>query len=146
MSHKITCHIMFDITYTGIRQRSKIPEGVNIENFIYQRNTQHNFDTVLQVISLRSQPEILTYPIVNNINLNDFEYFGFMYTDESVSVWSFDFQVQHSNVFDDGNSIFGYLYNDFNGIPLILCGKEYQKLTNFIDIYPETKNIHFTLC
>lgn len=146
MSHRITCYTLFDITQTGIRQRNRPPEGVDEKKFIYQRNTQNNLDTLLQVISLRSQPELLNNPIIKKVNLSECEYFGFLYSDEDVNVWSFDFEVQHSSVFMNGIIEFGYLYEDCDSIPMIKCGTEYNKLTNFLDINPETKNIHFILC
>ena len=146
MSHRIKCYTLFDITYTGIRQRNKIPEGVDTQKFIYQRNTQNNLDTLLQVISLRSQPEILQNPIMIEYNLEELDYFGFMYTGENVLVWMFEFEVHHSSVFNDGIEEFGHLYNDCDGIPMIKCNTEYDKLTNFLDINPETKNIYFELC
>jgi len=146
MSHRIKCYTLFDITYTGIRQRNKIPEGVDTQKFIYQRNTQNNLDTLLQVISLRSQPEILQNPIMIEYNLEELDYFGFMYTGENVLVWMFEFEVHHSSVFNDGIEEFGYLYNDCDGIPMVKCNTEYDKLTNFLDINPETKNIYFELC
>lgn len=146
MSHRIKCYTLFDITQTGIRQRSRIPEGVDSDKFIYQRNTQNNLDTLLQIISLRSQPELLESPSIQKLNLEEIDYFGFMYSDEQVSVWSFIFEVHHSSVFNNGIHEFGYLYYDCDGIPMIKCNTEYDKLTNFLDINPETKNIHFTLC
>ena len=146
MSHRIKCYTLFDITHTGVRQRNKIPEGVDTQKFIYQRNTQNNLDTLLQVISLRSQPEILQNPTMSKYNLEELDYFGFMYTGENVLVWMFEFEVHHSSVFNDGIEEFGHLYNDCDGIPMIKCNTEYDKLTNFLDINTETKNIYFKLC
>jgi len=146
MSHKIKCYTLFDITQTDIRQRSRIPEGIDLVKYVYQRNTQNNLDTILQIISLRSQPELVQSPKTLKINLNDSDWFGFLYMDEQVNVWSFEFEVHHSNVFNDGYEEFGYLYRDCDGIPMIKCETEYNQLTNFLDINPETKNIHFILC
>lgn len=145
MSQRIKCYTLFDITSTGVRQRNKVPDGVDIEKFMYQRNTQNNLDTILQVISLRSQPEIISNPNLIKIDLAIFEGFGFMYDDENVPVWCFEFDVHHASVFNDGFDNLGYLHNDCDGIPMIKCGTEYQKLSNFLDTNIETKNIYFEL-
>lgn len=146
MSNRIKCYTLFDITKTGIRQRSRIPEGVDNEKFIYQRNTQANLDTVLQVISLRSQPEIVSDVTKLNIKLSDFIEFGFMYEqdDETCNCWEFVFEVQHHNVFDD-SELFGNLYKDCDNIPMIKVGTELSQLTNFLNSSPELKNIHFEI-
>ena len=145
MSQRLKCYTLFDITCTGIRQRNKIPEGVDVGKFIYQRNTQNNLDTILQIISLRSQPETVSTPQQLTIDLSTFMGFGFMYDDEAIPVWYFEFDVHHSSVFDDGVENLGYLYRDCDGIPMIKCGTEYKELSNFLDTNIETKNIYFEL-
>lgn len=145
MSQTIRCFTLFDITNTGVRQRNKIPEGVDIKKYIYERNTQSNFDTILQVISLRSQPEIISNPNIVEYNLNECDYFGFIYVGEAVKVWYFDFTVYHSSVFANDRQEFGNLYNDCEGIPMVKCKYEHQDLSNFLNTNIETKNIHFKL-
>jgi len=145
MAHRIKCYTLFDITNSGVRQRNKPPEGVDLEKFIYQRNTQNNFDTILQLISLRSQPEIYSYPNKQFINTEEFTEFGFFYIEEKLPIWVFEFEVHHHSVFDDGIETLGYLYSDCDNVPMVKCGTEYQKLDNLLDINPETKNIHFEI-
>lgn len=146
MANRIKCYTLFDITKTGIRQRSKVPEGVDEAKFIYQRNTQVNLDTVLQVISLRSQPELVSDVIKNEIDLQEFGEFGFLYQqeEETCNCWEFVFEVQHHSVFDD-IELFGHLYRDCDHIPMIKLGTEFSKLTNFLDSSVEFKNIHFVM-
>jgi hypothetical protein len=45
----------------------------DITDWTFKRNTQANFDTILQVISLRSQPESLSIPKKMLIKFDDFE-------------------------------------------------------------------------
>jgi hypothetical protein len=146
MSNRIKCYTLFDITKTGIRQRSKVPEGVDEDKFIYQRNTQVNLDTILQVISLRSQPELVSDITKFLINLEEFGEFGFMYQqeDELCNCWEFVFEVQHHNVFDN-DELFGNLYRDCDNIPMIKVGTEFNKVINLLDSSPEFKNIHFEI-
>lgn len=144
MTNKIKCYTLFDITKTGVRQRNKIPDGVDTQKFIYQRNTQVNLDTILQVISLRAQPELISDINKEKINITEFAEFGFLYDQEECNCWEFVFEVPHVSVFE--NEIpFGYLYLDCDKIPMVKCGTEIQNITNFLDISPEFKNIHFKL-
>lgn len=148
MSCYITCYTLFDITKTGVLNRSKPAEDEDFNEWQYKRNTQINFDTILQAISLRSQPEITKYPKKIEISFNDFENFGFLFNQENIEkvpCWKFEFSIQHSSVFNDGINQLGALYNDCDQIPMILCGYEFNKLPTFLDCTPELKNIYFTL-
>lgn len=139
---------MFDITQTGVLNRVKPPSDIDIEDWIYKRNTQSNLDTILQAISLRSQPELIKSPKVINFKFDEFENFGFLFEqveEEKYPCWQFYFSIQHPSVFSDGHDKLGLLYNDCHGIPMIKCGTEYNKLNNFIDCSPELKNIYFEL-
>jgi hypothetical protein len=102
-----------------------------------KRNTQCNFDTILQVISLRAQPDVINDPVMNFIDLDTVDYFGYTLKEKNVPVWSFDFEVQHSSVFNDGISDLGALYTDCEGVPMIRCDE-------MLDITSETRNIYFT--
>ncbi len=145
MSHKIACFTLFDITHTGVPNRSKPEIDIDHLTWLYQRNTQCNLDTILQAISLRSQPEIICHPIKKEKKLKELDYFGFLYNDEDqmVPYWYFEFVVQHPSVFEDGITNLGHLYYDCDGIPMIKCGKEYQRLNSFLETSPELRNIYF---
>jgi hypothetical protein len=146
MSTKITCYTLFDITQTGVMNRSKPSLDQDTKVWTYQRNTQCNFDTILQVISLRSQPESISKPKKTNIKFDEFDKFGFLFEqveNEEYPCWKFTFEIQHKSVFDDGITELGYLYKDCDSVPMILCGTEYKNLLNFLDISPEHRNIYF---
>lgn len=148
MPHKICCYTLFDITHTGIPNRSKPPIDVDAEIWIHKRNTQSNFDTVLQGISLRSQPELISHPVREDIRFDEFENFGFLYQqkeEEIYPMWHFEFEVQHASVFENGIEELGSLYNDCDGIPMIKCGTEWIELPTFLDTTPELRNIYFKL-
>jgi hypothetical protein len=148
MSYKITCFTLFDITHTGVINRSRPEVDADIDTWLYKRNTQCNFDTVQQAISLRSQPEIIRYPEKFNIKFNEFENFGFLFeleTTELINCWSFDFDVQHPSVFTDSISELGSLYTDCHGIPMLKCGTEWEKLSNFLDTSEDLRNIYFVI-
>ena len=63
--------------------------------------------------------------------------------DEEYDFWSFDFEIQHTSVFDDGIHELGALDTDCDRIPMILCGTEWDKLPNFLDTSDELRNIYF---
>jgi len=114
MTTKIRCHTLFDITNTGVLNR-KPPSNLDenaLKRWNNDRNRQCNFDTVLQVISLRSQPEDITVPEKQDITFTEFQHFGFLFDsteDKPVPKWAFNFTVNYYSVFDDGITELGAL-------------------------------------
>jgi hypothetical protein len=145
MSYIITCYTLFDITQTNVPNRHRPEVDKEVDEWRYKRNTQSNFDTIQQVISLRSQPELLRKPKKELIRFNEFTEFGFLFEqqdDETYPCWSFDFTVQHPSVFYDGVSELGSLYRDCDGVPVIKCGTEWNKLPTHLDTSDELRNIY----
>jgi hypothetical protein len=143
MSYVITCYTLFDVKQTNVLNRNR-PSKTDDE-WLYKRNTQANLDTIIQTISLRSQPELVAPPVYNKTRFEHTE-FGFLYKKLSkslIKVWTFDFVVQHPSVFNDEYDKLGKLYNDCDGVPMIKCGTEFDKLSNFLDTTPELRNIYF---
>lgn len=146
--YRIICYTLFDITNTGVLNRNRPSEGIDPVLWLRQRNTQCNFDTILQAISLRSQPELVSVPIKKLIRFDEFKNFGSSYKqkdNESYPMWSFIFEVQHSSVFENDYDKLGGLYNDCDRIPMIKCGTEYNMIEPFLNITTEFRNIYFTL-
>ena len=148
MSYRISCYTLFDITQTGVLNRAKSSNDADYSQWLIKRNTQANFDTVIQVINLRSQPESISNPKKIDITFDDFDNFGFLFQqdeNENYPCWQFTFDIVHHNVFNDGETELGSLYNDCHGVPMILCGTEWNKLPAFLDVSPELKNIYFRI-
>lgn len=146
MSYRITCYTLFDITNTGVINRTRPGEDIDPETWKYKRNVQCNFDTVLQAISLRSQPDVVRIPEQKKIKFSEFTNFGFLFEqegEEEYNCWSFDFEIHHPSVFDNGVSELGALYEDCNGVPMIKVGTEWTKLPDFLDSTDELRNIYF---
>lgn len=142
----INCYTLFDITCTHVRNRNMPVDELDPTQWIRKRNSQCNFDTVLQAISIRSQPEQITDPVTLNIKFDIFDKFGFLFQqlDESTyPCWKFSFTIQHQSVFDDGINELGLLYNDCHGIPMLRTNKEFDKLSDFLDSSEELRNIYF---
>ena len=148
MSFRITCYVLFDITNTGVLNRARPGDDQEYDTWLSNRNKQCNFDTILQVISLRSQPEIVDKPKRIDIRFDTSENFGFLYQqqeNETYPCWTFEFDIQHPSVFHNGISELGALYNDCDQVPMIRCGTEWEKLPSFLDSSPELRNIYFTI-
>jgi len=144
MSFKVSCYTLFDITQTGIVNRSRPGPEDDAELWLYKRNTQCNFDTIVQAVSLRSQPENISIPTSTKIKFDEFENFGFLLeNDEQVICWTFDFDIQHPSVFNDGISELGALYSDCDSVPMIKTNTIWNKLPAFLDSSDELRNIYF---
>lgn len=148
MSYRIRCYTLFDITKSGILNRK--PPVNSTEQFIVkwerERNTQCNFDTIVQVASLRSQPEEITIPKKSTVKFNENEYFGFAFdNEEDQNMWDFEFTISHKSVYDDGLTELGALFSDCVDVPMIKVGTEWDKLPAFLDVTPELRNIYFEI-
>jgi hypothetical protein len=146
MSYRIRCTTLFDITRTGISNR-KPPTNCTAEfltEWEKKRNTQCNYDTIIQVLSLRSQPEDLSEPLMKDVVFADSTMFGFLFEGEEVqSCWEFDFTINHAHVFFDGIDELGFLYSDCEAVPMIKVTTQWDKLSTTLDVSPELRNIHF---
>lgn len=144
---RIRCYSLFDITKTNISSKKKsldasVEEALEWQN---KRNTQCNLDTIIQVISLRAQPENITEPQCSSDNEN-IEKFGFLYEfTEQQRYWYFDFMVNYASVFSDGNNDLGALYNDCEDVPMIKTIKSPNIIPASLDISPELRNIYFEI-
>ena len=146
MSYIITCYTLFDITQTNVPNRQRPEVDREIDEWRYKRNTQSNFDTIQQVISLRSQPEVLRKPKKELIRFDEFTEFGFLFEqqdNETYPCWAFDFTIQHPSVFYDGVNELGSLYRDCDNVPMLRCGTEWNKLPTHLDSSDELRNIYF---
>lgn len=140
--YRICCYTLFDITNTGVLNRSK-PTDTSVDDWLKRRNTQCNFDTVLQVISLRSQPEVTKIPVRYEMNEENLDKFGFLYTVDDTYYWKFEFEIQHPSVFENGIKPLGALYNDCEGVPMINTDGQPSLCPKFLDVSAELQNIYF---
>ena len=109
---KIRCTTSFDITATGVTghcKPSRMPftdaSGVLINNestWNLARNKQRNWETITQLISLRTQVDNITQPVLDN------------------GQWTFEFEVDSSGIFYADNDPLGVLKQDCAGVPMLL--------------------------
>jgi hypothetical protein len=142
MSHRILCQTLFDITKTGILNRAKAGQDItNLDDWYNKRNTQCNLDTIIQVISLRAQPDVTNIPKLSVIKPTML--FGQNYANlQTINVWSFDFEVQHSSVFENEHSELGALYLDSENVPMIVTSTS-NALDNSLQVNKSQRNIIF---
>lgn len=108
---KILCRTLFDITATGVTghyKPSRIPfqdsAGQHIdtvEAWNRARNQQRNWETVTQLLSLRTQ--------LVNINTPT----------KTHTEWTFEFEIDNDNLFWTANDDLGILKHDCEGVPML---------------------------
>lgn len=111
---KIKCKTIFDCTRTGITghfRSSQVPfvdrSGQLIENqqhWSRSRNQQRNYETLLQIFGLKTQPQDITAPVRHD------------------NKWEFEFAVESSAVFKIANDpdVLAGLKNDCQGVPMVI--------------------------
>jgi hypothetical protein len=100
---------LVDITPTGVISYSPQNER--------KRNQQRNWETVQQILSLRTQPTILeTDNLVDDVIKYNF---GIKYQGEH-KIWTFKFGVDYEDIYKEGPDKFGLIKNDFKITPVIL--------------------------
>jgi hypothetical protein len=131
---RIQCQTLFDITATGTTghvKPSRMPftnhagtRITDIESWNHSRNQQRNWETVTQLISLRTQVNNLSMPV----KIND--------------LWQFEFEVDNDDLFSADTDPLAVLKEDCTGVPM-LTGLNESAINNvFLAI---DKNIWFTI-
>ena len=134
---KIKCQTTFDCTRTGVTgtfRASAIPymdrAGQTVDNqqaWNRSRNQQRNYETLLQIFGLRTQPQDITEPVCHN------------------NLWQFDFETENEGVFDiynDSNPLAGLLI-DCEGVPMIANLTEKFSNTSVLVTAGENLNMWF---
>lgn len=149
---KIVCYTLFDVTKTGVNYRNRFDTRTDVE-LTKQRNQQSNLETILQVVSMRSQPENITDSECITATVDELKKynFGYLYDKkylrgiDKISVWKFTFEIDRVAVFDNGINELGYLLQDCERVPMITGLEETVKLSNHLDITDESRNIQFIM-
>ena len=83
-----------------------------------QRNQQRNWETINQLLSLRAQ--LIEFNYLSMVSADVAEYaFGVNY-EGTHNIWSFDFAIEHEDVYVLNHDKFGILKDDFKIAPIIL--------------------------
>jgi hypothetical protein len=99
---KIECRTLFDITVTGVTGHFKSSRSKfnSIDEWNRARNQQRNWETLTQILNLRTQIMSSTDPVNND------------------DQWQFEFESE-SNVWDNGSDPLAVLKEDCNGVPML---------------------------
>jgi hypothetical protein len=135
---KIQCRTLFDCTRTGVTgafRASEIPYQdragqpvANHEHWHRSRNQQRNYETLLQIFGLRTQPQEITQPQLIN------------------GMWQFSFVSESEGVFDMHNNpdpLAGLLV-DCEGVPMVTGLGESPDITTVLITQGNQQNIWFT--
>jgi len=116
MSLRISCRTRFDITATGIKNnffRNRVPlvddAGVTISDetqWHRSRNQQRNWETINQIISLRTLPSNISSP---QRQRNQGQIF-----------WHFEFEIERESDFSAHGDRLSALKRDCEGVPMII--------------------------
>lgn len=134
---RIQCRTLFDCSYTGTTghfRPSEIPfedrMGQMITNqtdWHHSRNQQRNWETLLQIISLRTQPLDITTPVYRT------------------GAWEFEFRVEAPSVYSidgDDNPLAG-LIQGCADVPMMTHLTEQPELQPTITTAGDKQNIWF---
>jgi hypothetical protein len=132
--HFFQGYSLVDITPTGVI-RGKDHDAVD-------RNQQRNWETVIQCMGLRTQPQNIQEPVSTIANL-DFLEFGDMYSGDQ-KIWSWSWTVESAGVYDTSTPL-GGLLQDFEQVPVITGLTETARfMLPIFYPYGTIKNIYFT--
>lgn len=116
MNARIQCRTLFDISATGLRgnyTRNRAPfqddlgQMINNEAAWHRsRNQQRNWETMNQLISLRTLPVDITAPRRE--------------TQDGKLLWSFEFEIEDASTLARDQDPLGSLTADCEGVPMIL--------------------------
>lgn len=147
--HQITVYTLFDITRTGVVRRFK-PEtlpvtkkGLSLTNeqeYNFARKQQSNYEVLIQTLSLRTQVHDISNCKVVNENVKKHK-FDKSYKGKH-NVWSFTYNVEHTDALARNNNPIGVLLQDCHNLPMLT---DLNETVSDKYINCENPNIYFVL-
>ena len=125
---KYICETLFDITATGVTGHFK-PGRQTTEDereWNYQRNQQRNWETITQLIGMRTQIFNLKNPVLNGDR------------------WCFTFEAETPDVFGTQENPVAMLLSDANGIPMLTGLSERNPIHGLMMTNGPSQNIWFS--
>jgi hypothetical protein len=123
---QIKVRTFFDITATGVTGHFKSSKQnfKDQESWNRARNQQRNWETLTQLLNLRTQIMEITAPVNDN------------------NLWSFEFGSEF-NVWDTGSDPVGVLKNDSDRVPMLRDLDNNPDIEEFLVIEGPRQNIWF---
>lgn len=129
-----TIYSLVDITATGVTRYTGDNE--------LARNQQRNWETILQVFSLRAQPIHVEGPVLTELDVGYLD-FGGMYEGRH-RVWVSCIGIEHKNIYTEGDNPVAGLESDFAQIPVITGLEETARfILPIFYTHGSIKNIYF---
>ena len=134
---KIACKTLFDCSVTGITghfKPSQLPfqdrSGQLVTNqfeWNRSRNQQRNWETLLQIIGLRTQPTVIQAPTLFD------------------GSWCFEFETASDGVYSSSNNVsdLTLLYQDCRDVPMIVNLNNETQLIPMLCVSGANQNIWF---
>ena len=132
--HRHRGYTLVDVTKTDVTKYTPELERM--------RNKQRNWETVMQVLGLRSQIMSIRQLKTETVDLSGYQ-FGDNYTGKQ-RVWAFEFEVEFENLYLQDHVPYAILKNDFAHTPVILGLDE--TVTPLMPLFytdGQNKNIYF---
>ena len=133
---RFSCTTRFDITATGVTghfKSSRVPfqdragnTVDDISDWNRSRNQQRNWETVQQIIGMRTQISTSTVP------------------ERTGSTWHFEFETETPGVYGTDDNPVTVLYSDAEGVPMLVDLDNHRDLATFIVITGPEQNIWFS--
>lgn len=125
----IKCRTLFDITNTGVvgHFKSSRIHYQDAEAWNRARNQQRNWETLTQLIQLRTQISDITPPI------------------ETDGIWSFEFSTETPGVFGSDADPTEILRSDADGVPMLRELNNDPNIETILVTSGPTQNIWFDL-
>lgn len=125
---------LVDITATGVTRG---------DNDSMERNQQRNWETVLQCIGLRTQPQHIHLPSVATFEDITIAEFGDFYTGTQ-KIWAWTWAVEGDGIYDLGDETLAGLLKDFEQVPIVTGLEETARfMLPIFYPYGTIKNIYF---
>ena len=105
----------FDCTATGTKSYRKLQNSYvdnsgksisTLDDWNFSRNQQRNWETILQCVSLQTQPMNVSDPQIIKRKEN--------------TLWTFSFGIEHRGIFTKDNDQLGLLKEVIHGVPMIV--------------------------
>jgi hypothetical protein len=133
---RFACTTQFDITATGVTghfKSARVPFKdrtgkwvTDITDWNRARNQQRNWETMQQIIGMRTQISAATEPTQIGIR------------------WSFEFETETPGVYGTNDDPVAVLYSDADGVPMLINLDNHTDLASFIVTAGSNQNIWFS--
>jgi hypothetical protein len=133
---RFCCTTLFDITVTGVTghfKSARVPfqnraglTVTDVTDWNRSRNQQRNWETVNQIIGMRTQIVDSTLPA------------------RSGSSWSFEFETETPGVYGTPDDPVAVLYTDADGVPMIVDLDNHRELAPYMIVSGPEQNVWFS--